>query len=122
MLNWYVGWSLVLSAFVTGAVIGLFFHREDFLQGYASFRRRLLRLGHIAQAALGMMNVLYSVSAPAGSSWDSQIASWGFVVGGIAMPTVCFLTAWKPQFRHLFFIPVAALLVGVIQTLRNGPP
>jgi hypothetical protein len=121
MLNWYFGWWLVLSAFGTGALIGLFFHRDDFLDGYSSFRRRLLRLGHISQAALGMMNVLFSVSTRALDSFDSQLASWGFVVGGIAMPTVCFLSAWKKNFRHLFFIPVVALMIGVIQTLRNGP-
>ncbi len=122
MLNWHFGWWLILSAFGSGAIIGLFFHKEEFLGGYSSFRRRLLRLGHISQAALGMMNVLFSISTPAGNSFDSQVASWGFIVGGIAMPTVCFLSAWKKDFRHLFFIPVVALMIGVIQTLRNGPP
>ena len=62
VLNWHFGWWLVLGAFVTGAVIGLFFHRDDFLGGYDSFRRRIVRLGHIALAALGMMNVLYAVA------------------------------------------------------------
>lgn len=47
-LNWQAGWPLVLAAFVTGALIGRAFHRHDFLGGYGSFRRRLLRLGHIA--------------------------------------------------------------------------
>jgi len=61
-MNWYAGWTLMLSAFISGAVLGLFFHRDDFLGGYASFRRRILRLGHIALAALGMINVLYSLS------------------------------------------------------------
>ena len=54
MANWYFGWASILSAFVTGALIGLFFYREDFLGGYMSFSRRILRLGHIAQAALGL--------------------------------------------------------------------
>ena len=121
-LNWYFGWILIASAFATGAIIGLFFHRDHFLDGYGSFRRRLLRLGHIAQAALGMMNVLFSISVPATESLQTQIASWGFIVGGLTMPMVCFLTAWKKPFRHLFFIPVVALFVGVIQTIRNGPP
>lgn len=30
ILNWHFGWWLVLSAFVTGAAIGLFFHHEQF--------------------------------------------------------------------------------------------
>ena len=31
---------------VSGATIGLFFHREAFLGGYDTWRRRLVRLGH----------------------------------------------------------------------------
>jgi hypothetical protein len=122
MMNWYVGWSLILSAFVSGAVIGLFFHKEEFMGGYSSFRRRLTRLGHIAQAALGMLNVLFAVSTPTVEGWPAQLASLGMIVGGLSMPTVCFLTAWKPGFRRLFFIPVASLMTGVIQTLLNGMP
>ncbi len=122
MLNWYFGWGLLLSAFASGAIIGLFFHRENFLEGYASFRRRLLRLGHISQAALGMLNVLFSVSSPPVDNLDTQIAAWGLIVGGLSMPIVCFLSAWRKQARHLFFIPVTALVVAVIQIMRNGPP
>ena len=62
VLNWQFGWWLVLLAFVTGAGLGLFFHRDDFLGGYNSFRRRIVRLGHIALAALGMLNVIFSYS------------------------------------------------------------
>ncbi|WP_437187555.1 hypothetical protein SH668x_000953 [Planctomicrobium sp. SH668] len=122
MINWYFGWSLIFSAFLTGAIIGLYFHRESFLGGYSSFSRRILRLGHIAQAALGMMNVVYALSAQASTQHQADpIAAWGFIIGGITMPGVCFLSAWKPRFRHLFFIPVVSLMVAVIQTLRMGP-
>src|SRR6266540_3922856 len=48
VLNWQFGWWLLLFAFVTGAGLGLFFHRDDFLGGYNSFRRRIVRLGRIA--------------------------------------------------------------------------
>src|SRR5436305_11679858 len=107
-LNWYAGWGLILAAFVTGAGVGLFFHRDDFLGGYAAFRRRVLRLGHIALAALGMLNVLYGLTPqPSGPpALPAQVASLGFIVGGIAMPAVCFLTAWRSGFRRLFFSPV----------------
>jgi len=122
MINWYAGWILVLCGFATGALIGLFFHKEHFLGGYDSFPRRIVRLGHISLAALGMMNVLYGLSpASAHSGYDAQVASLGFLIGGITMPLVCFLTAWKPWFRHGFFIPVTALIAAVIHTLRNGP-
>ncbi|MFO0935458.1 MAG: hypothetical protein U0798_02955 [Gemmataceae bacterium] len=121
MINWYFGWGLILSAFITGAIIGLFFHREGFLGGYSSFPRRILRLGHIAQAALGMMNVLYALSPLAAEpAWRVQLASVGFMIGGVSMPAVCFLSAWKPGFRHLFFIPVTSLIVAVIQLFSIG--
>ena len=108
-LNFSAGWWLILAAFATGAGIGLGFHREDFLGGYGSFRRRLVRLGHIALAALGGLNVLYGLSpVPAGA-----MPGWFLLSGGIAMPAVCFLSAWKPVFRHLFFVPVALLVSGV---------
>src|SRR5688500_9324661 len=104
-LNWYVGWGMILAAFVTGAVVGLFFFREEFLGGCASFRGRILRLGHIAPAALGLSNVLFSISLPR-ETLPSPKAPVPLVVGGITMPVACFLSAWHPGFRHLFFIPV----------------
>jgi hypothetical protein len=121
-LNWYFGWGLILSAFLTGSLLGLSFHRDDFWGGYASFRRRIVRLGHIAQAALGMLNVLYALSPPAADSGPAPVASLAFVVGGVSMPLVCFLTGWKEPFRHFFFIPVTALIVAVVATLLRGVP
>jgi hypothetical protein len=32
------------------------------------------------------------------------------------------LSAWRPGFRHLFFIPVTALIAAAIETLRIGIP
>jgi len=123
MMNWYFGWGSILTAFLTGAILGLFFYRDDFLGGYASFRRRTLRLGHIALAALGMINILYGLSPMASEpSPRSWVASLGFMIGGVAMPAVCFLTSWRVGFRCLFFIPVSALVIAVIQTLRIGVP
>ena len=120
-LNWTFGWWLILSGFSTGAGIGLFFHRDEFLGGYNSFRRRLLRLGHIAQVALGLLNVLYGVSPwPLSGDWHTDAASVAFICGGISMPSVCFLTAWKKPFRHLFFIPVVSLILAVLFTLHGG--
>lgn len=120
--NWYFGWWLILSAFVTGAGIGLGFQREDFLGGYKSWCRRLVRLGHIAPAALGMLNVLYALSPwPAAPDWHAAAASACFIAGGFSMPLVCFLSAWKDAFRRLFCLPVAFLVLAVIFTLQGGP-
>jgi hypothetical protein len=122
-MNWYAGWVLFLAAIVTGAGIGLRFHESDFLGGYASFRRRIIRLGHIALAALGMVNVVYAISPwPDRSLWQAKAASIAFLVGAIAMPAVCFLTGWKEGFRHLFFVPVISLGLAVLFVLWGGVP
>jgi hypothetical protein len=114
-INWYGGWSLLLLAFVSGAGIGLFFHRDEFWGGYDSWRRRLARLGHIAMAALGILNVVYSL-APR----PNPIAGDFLLAGAFAMPTVCFLSAWKKPLRHLFAIPVALLSLAVVLILFSG--
>ena len=118
-LNFVAGWWLVLAAFVSGAIIGLGFHREEFLGGYASFRRRMVRLGHIALAALGMLNVVYGFApVPASAGTQSSLAGILFLGGAVSMPVVCFLSAWRTPFRHLFFIPVAQLVVAVGLVLK----
>ena len=70
-----------------------------------------------------MINVLYALSSAASDhSLRASIASLGFIIGGVTMPMVCFLASWRTGFRYLFFIPVGALIIAVIQTLRIGPP
>src|SRR5262245_47644119 len=87
MLNWYTGWGMLLSAVATGGGVGWFFWREDVMGGYGSWRRRLTRLGHIALAALGFLNMVYALSPlPAAGTWQGQGASVCLVVGGLAMP------------------------------------
>lgn len=120
MSNWYAGWILVLTAFASGAVIGLFFYRDDWLGGYASFRRRILRLGHIALAALGIINVVVGIQQLVLSHPLSVLGQWTFILGGITMPLVCWLSAWRPGFRHAFFIPVTCLIAAVVETLKAG--
>ena len=55
LMNWQAGWMLVLVGFAVGSGIGLGFARDEFLGGYTSLRRRMLRLGHIALVALGLL-------------------------------------------------------------------
>ncbi len=117
-LNWYFGWILVMCAFISGAGLGLFFHNDTFWGGYNSFRRRIVRLGHIALAALGMMNVIYSLSPwPQPGTSTAIVATWGLLIGGLTMPAICFLTGWRSASRHLFFVPVVSLVTAVIAIL-----
>lgn len=109
------GWIGMFLGVLSGAVIGLFFHREDWMGGYSSYRRRLTRLGHISFFGLAFVNFCFAFSqqvAPLAAPWDT-VAMWAFLTGAAAMPTCCFLSAWRKPFRHLFFIPVGGVLVGV---------
>lgn len=120
--NAVVGWTLMAFGAVSGALIGLVFHRESWAGGYGSFRRRLMRLGHISFFGLGILNVLfglYAASLPEAAG-SLSIASWALVVAGGTMPAVCFLTAWKETFRHLFPIPVLGVLIGVLATIHGS--
>ena len=115
-LNLLVGWVSMLCGLIVGAIIGLFFHREEWMGGYSSFRRRMTRLGHISFFGLGFINVIFALSAKtlALPETQAQLASTGFALGAITMPLCCFLTAWRKSFRHLFPIPVLSVLAGIL--------
>jgi hypothetical protein len=121
LLNWHAGWILLLAGFGVGAVVGLAFARDDLLGGYGSWRRRLVRLGHVALVALGILNLVYSV-APGPT--QHQAAGWWagvlLVTGGFTMPAVCFLSAWQKPLRHLFAVPVACLMAAAVLALLKG--
>lgn len=110
-VNWRLGWGLILLGFLTGAAIGTRFHGEDFLGGYASFARRMLRLGHIALIALGLLNVVYGIT-PTSAVSHAPLAAGCFAAGAVLMPLLCFLTAWRAWWRRLFFLPVVTLVVA----------
>ena len=112
--NLLAGWIGFLAGAATGALIGLFFHRDDWLGGYGSYPRRLIRLGHIACFGLGLINILFALTAvhlPSGLV--ARAASVLLIIGLITMPLTCFLTAWRKPFRHLFFIPAGSTLIGI---------
>jgi len=44
-LNILSGWIGISLGVFTGALFGLLFHKEDWLEGYNSWPRRMLRLG-----------------------------------------------------------------------------
>jgi hypothetical protein len=118
-LHLLVGWSAMLLGVLSGAVIGLFFHREEWVGGYGSFRRRLLRLGHLSFFGLGFVNLLFGLTVQfiAVRQPYGTLASYGFVLGVITMPLCCFLTAWHKPFRHLFPLPVISVLTGMVSLL-----
>lgn len=111
-LNLLVGWSSFFAGAVSGMLIGLRFHRPEWLGGYDAFPRRMLRLGHIAFFGLGFINILFALSTSA-STRLGDIASLLLLVGVATMSLNCFLTAWRPAFRHAFFIPATSTAAGI---------
>ena len=121
-LHILIGWGSMIMGALSGAIIGLFFHRDEWAGGYASFRRRLMRLGHIAFFGLGILNLLFAFTLqtlPLAEPYLT-ISSTGFIVAVIAMPLCCFLAAWRKPFRHLFPIPVLGVLAGVVPIVLGG--
>jgi len=119
--NMLAGWTGMLLGLVSGGLIGLYFHQESFAGGYASFRRRMMRLGHIAFFGLGIINVVFSLTLEMATiSIDyPTIASLSLIGGAFLMPLICFLTAWKKPFRHFFALPVAGVGVALILLLKG---
>ncbi len=115
----FVGWVAVLFGVVAGAVIGLYFHDERWAGGYASFRRRMLRLGHISFFGIGFLNLLFGLTLNLIALPDLyvRISSAGFLLAVVAMPACCFLSAWRKPLRQLFPIPVLGVFAGVVPIL-----
>ena len=120
-LNLIAAWLWILLGFLSGFGLGLGFHRESWLGGYSSFKRRLYRLGHISLFALGAVNLFFYITTahvPAtGMTWI--VASRGFIAGAILMPICCLIMAHWPRARLLFGLPVLSLVVAAIATLTG---
>lgn len=117
--NLVIAWLWILLGFVTGMLLGLFFHRENWLGGYGSFRRRMYRLGHISLFGLGTVNLMFYFTAQVFQASNPNIttASWAFVVGAVTMPLCCVLMAHFPKLHLIFAVPVISLITGGALTL-----
>ena len=114
-INLYAAWIGFALGCVAGAVTGLFFHEKHWLGGYNSWPRRLIRLGHISFFGVGLLNLAFALTVRA-VGLDSRLtaASDLFLLGAVTMPLVCYLSAWRVTFRHLFFIPALSVTCGVV--------
>jgi hypothetical protein len=118
VLHLVIAWVAILVGLLSGTVIGLFFHREEWLGGYHSWRRRMVRLGHVAFLGTGLLNLAFAITVGAlRLGGPLRLASALFILGAVSMPAVCFLAAWRKPLRHLFFIPVLSLTGGAVGTL-----
>ena len=122
-MNLLAGWIGILAGFVAGAVSGLLFHKDDWLGGYASWPRRLVRLGHISFFGIAFINIAFYVTfRDYGVDGDGvlKVASWMLVAGAMAMPLCCYGSAFRKSVRHLFFIPVLCLVIAAALSLWKG--
>jgi hypothetical protein len=113
MMNIYAAWIGFAFGCVAGAVPGLFFQHPDWLGGYTSWPRRLIRLGHVSFFGIGFLNLGLGLTAGM-IGLSAPVSSALMLVGAAAMPAVCYASAFKPAFRHLFFIPVGSVLISII--------
>jgi hypothetical protein len=115
ILNLYAAWIGLLLGALSGVLSGLFFHNENWLGGYATWHRRLIRLAHISLFGLGIINLAFFLTARALDIKSGLAASsLLLVIGAATMPTVCYLAAFHKPFRQLFFVPVLSVSLGII--------
>jgi len=118
-INLLAAWIGILLGFVSGMVLGMFFHREGWLGGYASFKRRMYRLAHISFFGLGAVNLFFWLTVKTLSASNPLLAaaSWAFVIGAITMPACSVIMAHFPKAHLLFGVPVLSLIAGGVLTL-----
>lgn len=117
-INIHAAWIGMLLGGIAGAVPGLFFYKEDWLGGYNSWRRRMIRLGHISFFGIGFINLLFALTARSLGIEDGLILSSRlFIVAAVMMPLICYTSAFKPVCRNLFFIPAVSLIIAVAMFL-----
>jgi len=118
-LNLLLAWLWILLGFASGMVLGMFFHGEKWLGGYASLKRRMYRLGHISFFGLGVLNLLFFLTVQHRSPASSLVhfASLAFIVGAMAMPLCCLVMAHFPKAHLIFAVPVVSLILGGVLTL-----
>ena len=118
-INLILAWVGILLGFSSGFWLGLNFHKENWLGGYNSWKRRLYRLGHISFFGLALMNLAFYFTVKNISPVSNRIliASDGFALGAITMPICCLIMAHQPKWRAIFLVPVLSLITAAAFTL-----
>lgn len=125
--NLWAAWIGIVLGMVAGALQGLRFHAAEWQGGYASWRRRLMRLGHISFFGLAFINLAFVLTLGAtGLGLHAELppllraSSCLLMAGAALMPLNCYLAAWRDGWRHLFVLPVTSLLAGVGSLITWG--
>lgn len=113
MINITAAWIGFLLGGISGAIPGLFFYRFDWLGGYTSWPRRLVRLAHISFFGIGFLNLGMGLTGQL-IGIGSPLASVLMLTGAVTMPLLCYASAFRPAFRHLFFIPAGSVILSIV--------
>ena len=114
VVNVFAAWAGAFLGIVSGVILGFWYHRPDWLGGYASWPRRLLRLGHLSFFGVAALNLGYALTV-ASLGWEPphHACSIALAAANFLMPLACALVAWRPALRHLFVVPVVCTALGV---------
>ena len=117
-INIAAGWISIVLGVAMGAGMGLFFHRENWLGGYGSWPRRMIRLGHISFFGIGLLNIAFAATVKY-LEWSrpAEVCSQMLMLACALMPATCFAAAIDRRWRHLFVVPVMCVLAGVVGIL-----
>jgi hypothetical protein len=98
----------------TGLGLGLVARREGGWGGYASFRRRATRLGHVALVMLPLIAGFYALTLD-GAALAQPCAAWAarlWVVGGVLLPLALYAAGWLPRLTALVAPPALCLVAA----------
>jgi hypothetical protein len=118
-----IGWAIMAFGALVAMATGLQAHRDDWFGGYGSYRRLMLRLGHICYFAMGALLVLYSSVVPEPWHPPGALVYFGvlsMVAGAITLPTVCLLAAWRGPFHLPFALPVGFVIAALVARVVMG--
>jgi len=117
MVNLWAAWLAILAGVIAGAVQGLFFKSDTWLGGYASWPRRMTRLGHISFFGIAFINLAFLFTAAILAKEPSKLAAYALVSANALMPAVCYASAWKKNASQFFVLPVACVMYGVVSLI-----
>jgi hypothetical protein len=115
-----IAWTSLLLGAASGLVIGLWsfggpLPEPDWVGGYTELPRRLLRLGHIALFALGMINFMLTRQL-AGSDLGKgtiRLALAAMNLGNVGMPVLLFAAVVRPEVKYLLALPALAVALAL---------
>ena len=114
--NILFGWCWINIGFIMGMVMGMKFKNPDWLGGYASWERRMLRLSHVAFIFLSILNIVYGheLANVQMSETLKQLGSILIIIGAIGIPTIVFTAAFYKKILYWLAVPIIALTASTI--------